>query len=84
MTNKPRSEQVLAAVRRADAAAKRAKRAVEAARVTRDAAISAAMGEGWTSVEIGEVLGIPDHAVRQLTYMRKTGRPGERRNPEPA
>jgi DNA-directed RNA polymerase specialized sigma24 family protein len=80
--NKARSDQTLAAVRRAEAAAQRAKRAEEASRVTRDAAIAAAMEDGWTSAEIGALLGIPDHAVRHRVYSRRTGKPGKRRAPE--
>jgi len=80
--SKDRSDKTLAAVRRAEAATQRAKRAEEAARVTRDAAIAAAMEDGWTSAEIGELLGIPDHAVRHRVYSRRTGKPGRRRTPE--
>lgn len=75
---KTRAPHSLASAKRAYANAETAKRRAEAALVTRDAAMSAAMADGWTSDEIGEEVGATGRAIRNLLYIRRKGRPERR------
>jgi hypothetical protein len=76
---KTRNNATLAAAKRSYANAEVAKKRAEAALVTRDAAMAAAMADGWTSDEIGEEVGATGRAIRNLLYIRRKGRPGRRR-----
>lgn len=69
-----RSDETLAAVRRYFTAAEKAKARYEASLVTRDAAMQAAMDDGWTSDEVGEAIGTRGVNVRNLLSARRNNR----------
>jgi len=49
----------------------------------RDAYLAGAMADGWTSSEIGAMVGIAGSNVRTLVYLRKNGRPDRRKGGTP-
>ena len=69
-----RSDETLAAVRRYFTAAEKAKARYEASLVTRDAAMQAAMDDGWTSDEVGAAIGTRGVNVRNLLSARRNNR----------
>jgi DNA-directed RNA polymerase specialized sigma24 family protein len=82
-TTPPRRDPAhISQVRRLQAKVDRAKVALEAATLTRDMEMMAAMDNGWTSADIADALGISPESVRQMVYKRRTGRPGTKRRRE--
>ena len=74
-----RSDETMAAARRHYLQAEKARAKYEAALVTRDAAMQAAMDDGWTSDEVGDAVGIRGVNVRNILYARRSGRPSRKK-----